>query len=160
MKKITLTTTFTIYDSIDELTETECNLMTKAIDSRKLAYAPYSNFNVGAALLLENGIYVVGNNQENAAYPSGMCAERVAIWSASSRYPTLKVLKIAISASSLLHKVTKPVGPCGACRQAIAEYEIKQDKDIEILFMGDSGKIIKSNSLNDLLPLAFDKSYL
>jgi len=160
MKKITLTTIFSVYESIDELTEVERNLMNKAIDSRKLAYAPYSNFNVGAALLLENGIYVVGNNQENAAYPSGMCAERVAIWSASSKYPTLKILKIAISASSLLHKVTKPVGPCGACRQAIAEYEIKQNKDIEIIFMGDSGKIIKSNSLNDLLPLAFDKSYL
>jgi len=160
MKKITLTTTFNVYDSIDELSETECNLMNKAIESRKLAYAPYSNFNVGAALLLENGIYVVGNNQENAAFPSGMCAERVAIWSASSKYPTIKVLEIAISASSMLHKVTKPVGPCGACRQAIAEYEIKQDKAIEILFMGNSGKIIKSNSLNDLLPLAFDKSYL
>lgn len=160
MKKIKLETTFTVFDNISELSNEDNQLLTEAIKSRNMAYAPYSNFNVGAAILLDNGKIVTGNNQENAAYPSGMCAERVAIFSAGALYPNTIILKIAISASSSNKKVTKPVGPCGACRQAIAEYEYKQDRSIHIFFMGETGQIIKADSLKDLLPLSFDSSYL
>ncbi len=124
------------------------------------AYAPYSGFQVGAAILLANGKIVTGNNQENAAYPSGMCAERVAIWSASSRYPNIVIKKIAITVKSSTKQVDQPVAPCGACRQTLLEYEINQKEPIEVFFMGEIGKVIKANSLQDLLPFSFDQSFL
>ena len=145
---------------MDELPIDVQDLMAHAMAIREMAYAPYSHFKVGAALLLENGIVVTGNNQENAAYPSGMCAERVAIWSAGAQYPDKKILKMAITARSENHRLEQPIPPCGACRQAIAEYEIKQESPIEIYFMGEIGKIYKSDSLHDLLPLIFDSSNL
>lgn len=160
MKKINLTTSFTIYNNLDDLSKEEQNLFKIAIKARENAYAPYSNFLVGAAILLENGQIVIGNNQENAVYPSGMCAERVAIWNASSKYPNIKILKIVITGSSKNKIVTKPVAPCGACRQTIAEYELNQSYNIAIFFMGEKGEIMKSNSLKDLLPLSFDKTFL
>jgi len=160
VKKIKLNAQFIIFDSQDELSEVDNNLMKSAQKAISNAYAPYSHFQVGAAVLLENGNIVIGNNQENAAYPSGMCAERVAIWSAASRFPNLKVKKIAISVRSNIKEVTKPVAPCGACRQTLLEYETKQKEPIEIFFMGETGHVIKTNSLADLLPFAFDESYL
>lgn len=160
MKKITLNTVATIYNSISELQKEDFNLMQKAVEARSKAYAPYSKFSVGCAILLENGKIVPGNNQENAAYPSGMCAERVAIWKASSEYPNMTVKKIAITAASLVSEVNKPVGPCGACRQTLSEYEINQKQPIEILFMGEVGQIIKAESILSLLPFSFDSSYL
>ena len=160
MKEIDLTSTFTVFDNITELQKDVVDLFKKAVLARNNAYAPYSNFQVGVTVLLENGIVVSGSNQENAAYPSGMCAERVAIWNAGALYPTKKIVKLVITAKSNSKILDKPVAPCGACRQSIAEYEIKQSKDIEIYFMGEVGKIIKSNSLNDLLPLSFDKTFL
>lgn len=160
MKKIQLSTSITVFDTINELPQDIQKLMNEAINIRKTAYAPYSQFHVGTAFLLENDETVTGNNQENAAYPSGMCAERVAVWKASSEFPDVAILKIAITASSINNKVTEPVAPCGACRQTLSEYELKQDSKIEIYFMGETGKIIKTDSLHDLLPLAFDKSFL
>lgn len=160
MKKITLNTTATLFDNISQLSVKDVELMQKAIEARKKAYAPYSKFSVGCAILLDNGKIILGNNQENAAYPSGMCAERVAIWKASSEYPNMKVNKIAITASSSEKKVDKPVGPCGACRQTLSEYEINQKQPIEVLFMGEVGQIIKTESLLSLLPFSFDSSYL
>lgn len=160
MKKIQHTTTFTVFETIDELSSKEASLMSEAIKMRETAYAPYSNFSVGAAILLDNGKIVFGSNQENAAYPSGMCAERVAIYSAGALYPKATIIQIAISASSTKKVVDKPVGPCGSCRQAIAEYEFKQTSPIQLLFMGEKGKIVKTESLKDLLPLSFDKSFL
>lgn len=160
MKKIKFTTEYKVYDHISELKADEKALMTRAIEVRKNAYAPYSNFKVGAAILLANGKLITGSNQENAAYPSGLCAERVAIFSAGSTYPKTKILKLAISASSSIKENTYPVAPCGACRQVIAEYEVGQKTSIEIFFMGKTGAIIKVNSLKDLLPLGFDKSFL
>ena len=160
MKKVQLSTSITVFESIDELPSEVQTLMAKAIEIRKTAYAPYSNFQVGTAFLLGNGETVTGNNQENAAYPSGMCAERVAVWNASSQFPDVKILKIAITASSENNPVTEPVAPCGACRQTLSEYELKQEDPIEIYFMGQKGNIIKTDSLHDLLPLAFDKSFL
>ena len=109
MKKVTLTSDFTVYDDISELAKDDQQLMSQAIAARKKAYAPYSNFSVGAAILLDNQQIVLGSNQENAAYPSGLCAERVAIFSAGANYPDNTILKIAISATSLAKKIDKPV---------------------------------------------------
>ena len=160
MKKIKIFSEISVYENENELSVEVRQLMAQAVAIREMAYAPYSHFKVGAALLLENGMVVTGNNQENAAYPSGMCAERVAIWAAGAQYPEQKILKMAITARSENHLLKEPIPPCGACRQAIAEYEIKQDKYIEIYFMGEVGKIYKSDSLHDLLPLIFDSSNL
>lgn len=160
MKKINLTTSYTLFDNLNELPKEVQNLFQKAVAIRDTAYAPYSNFQVGCVILLENDKIVTGNNQESAAYPSGMCAERVAIWNASSQYPNIKLLKLVITAKSNHKSVNKPIAPCGACRQSISEYEIKQTQAIEIYFMGEIGKIIKVDSLSDLLPLSFDKSFL
>ncbi len=160
MKKINFTSDAIVYENLSELSSEDGILMKEAITARGKAYAPYSKFNVGAALLLNNGIIVRGNNQENAAYPSGICAERVAIWKAGSEYPDMSVKKIAITAASGKTTVDKPVGPCGACRQTLYEYEFNQNQPIEILFMGEIGKIIKTKSLISLLPFSFDNSFL
>jgi cytidine deaminase len=134
--------------------------MEQAIEMRKKAYAPYSKFRVGAAILLDNGKVVLGSNQENAAYPSGLCAERVAIFQAGAVYPDAKIVKMAITAASDTNQTKAPIPPCGACRQSIAEYEFKQDQSIEIYFMGEIGAIYKSDSLKNLLPFTFDKNFL
>lgn len=160
MKKIQITASATIYNTLSELPKEDILLMNKAIEARKKAYAPYSKFYVGAALLLENGEVVIGNNQENAAYPSGMCAERVAVWHAGASFPGVKIKKLAISASSTLKTVDQPIGPCGACRQALSEYEIHQKTPFKVLFMGEIGNVVLVDSLTSLLPYSFDSSYL
>jgi len=160
MKKIEIATSATVFSDVSELSSEDKMLMDKAVEARMKAYAPYSKFNVGAALLLENNEIVLGNNQENAAYPSGMCAERVAVWMAGAIFPGVKIIKLAISASSSISKVDKPIGPCGACRQSLSEYEIKQKQPFEVLFMGEVGEIVKTESLLSLLPFSFDSSYL
>ncbi|OSY88137.1 cytidine deaminase [Tenacibaculum holothuriorum] len=160
MEKIEVKSSAVVFENIDQLPTDDKALMEKAIEARAKAYAPYSKFNVGAALLLENGKIILGNNQENAAYPSGMCAERVAIWKAGSEFPGVKIKKIAITAASSTTKVNKPVGPCGACRQTLSEYEINQKEPMEVIFMGEVGKVVKIESLLHLLPFSFDSSYL
>jgi cytidine deaminase len=160
MKKITITTQFTAYNAVNDLPNDVQNLMAQAIAVRKNAYAPYSRFRVGAAILLDNEKIVLGSNQENAAYPSGLCAERVAIFQAGAIYPNAKILKMAITAASDTNKTKTPIPPCGACRQSIAEYEIKQETPIEIYFMGELGDIYRSESLKNLLPFMFDKNFL
>lgn len=160
MKEINITTTFEVFNSIADLSEEIQTLMHQSIAVRKNAYAPYSHFRVGAAILLDNGKTVLGSNQENAAYPSGLCAERVAIYQAGAVYPEVKMLTIAISAASDSNPTLSPIPPCGSCRQSIAEYEFKQDTPIEIYFMGETGEIYKSNSINNLLPLSFNKNSL
>jgi cytidine deaminase len=160
MKEIKIESTIYVFDSLDELPKEIVLLMNKAIEAREKAYAPYSNFNVGAALLLDNNEIITGSNQENASYPSGLCAERTAIYYANSQYPNNKIVRMAITAGSKKNKTKSPIPPCGACRQAIAEYEVKQESPIEIYFMGEIGKIAKSDSLANLLPFIFDKSVL
>jgi len=160
MKQIKITSSATVYNNLNELSAKDQTLINKAIEARRNAYAPYSKFHVGAALLLDNGEIVLGNNQENAAYPSGMCAERVAIWQAGSLFPGVKIKKLAISASSTITKVDKPIGPCGACRQTLSEYEINQKEPFPVIFMGEVGEIVKTPSLLSLLPFSFDSSYL
>lgn len=160
MKNITINTQLSVYDSLEELPQDIQELMQQAVAIRKKAYAPYSKFRVGAALLLDNGKVVLGSNQENAAYPSGLCAERVAIFQAGAIYPDAKIVKMAITAASDTNQTQSPIPPCGSCRQSIAEYEFKQDQGIEIYFMGEIGAIYKSDSLKNLLPFTFDKNFL
>jgi cytidine deaminase len=160
MKQIKIISSATVYSNLGALSTEDQMLMNKAIKARGNAYAPYSKFHVGAALLLDNGEIVLGNNQENAAYPSGMCAERVAVWQAGSLFPGVKIKKLAISASSTITKVDKPIGPCGACRQTLSEYEINQKEPFPVIFMGEVGEIVKTPSLLSLLPFSFDSSYL
>ncbi len=155
-----ISTNFKVFESSDELSSTDKDLLQKAIKARDNAYAPYSDFRVGASVLMETNEVFLGNNQENAAYPSGICAERVAIWSAMASLPDGKIKKIFISARSGKTIVDRPVAPCGACRQAIAEYETKQLSNIEIFFTGEIGRIVKANSIKDLLPWMFDNSRL
>ena len=160
MKEISITTKFKAFDAIPDLPTDIQELMLQAVAVRKTAYAPYSKFRVGVAILLDNGKIVLGSNQENAAYPSGLCAERVAIFYAGAIYPAAKILKMAITAASDTNQTTTPIPPCGSCRQSIAEYEIKQETPIEIYFMGEIGIIYKSDSLKNLLPFMFDKKFL
>jgi len=151
---------YCIYPSLENLNEEDQVLMNSAIGARRNAYAPYSNFYVGAAVLLENGAIVIGSNQENASYPSGLCAERVAIFQAGALYSGLTIKAVAITATSKNYIVKQAAAPCGNCRQAMIEYEQKQKKPIKILLMGEQGEVIQFNSLLDILPLAFNKSFL
>jgi len=160
MKEITITSKINVFESIEELPQIEQDLMKKAIEVRKNAYAPYSKFRVGTAILLDNGEVIVGSNQENGAYPSGLCAERVAIFQAGAIYPEASILKIVITATSDNNPTTIPVPPCGACRQSIAEYEIRQSTPIKIYYMGETGEIHQSESLKNLLPFMFDNKLL
>ncbi|MDI1256532.1 MAG: cytidine deaminase [Flavobacterium sp.] len=160
MKEINIITRFDVFEALSELPTDIQFLMEEAVAIRKNAYAPYSQFRVGVALLLDNGKIVLGSNQENAAYPSGLCAERVAVFHAGAVYPEVKILKMAITAASDNNTTSAPIPPCGACRQSIAEYEFKQDTPIEIYFMGEIGAIYKSDSLKNLLPFMFDKNFL
>lgn len=160
MKDIVFTSQISVFETIQELPVDVQELMGKAIEVRKNAYAPYSKFRVGAAILLDNGEIVVGSNQENAAYPSGLCAERVAVFQAGAIYPEATILKIAITAASDNNKTDTAVPPCGSCRQSIAEYESRQETPIEIYFMGEIGAIHKSASLRNLLPFMFEKKLL
>ncbi len=160
MKEINITTSFTAFNSIDDLSVDVKMLMNEAVKAREKAYAPYSKFKVGAAILLENGVIVTGSNQENAAYPSGLCAERVAVFSAGANYPNVKIKVLAITAGSELSITSSPIPPCGSCRQSLAEYEFKQEMAFEIYFMGETGNVYKSASVANILPLSFDKKFL
>lgn len=146
----------TFYDfcSYDELTDDERLVVDKAREATNQSYTPYSHFNVGAALLLANGHTVIGANQENAAYPSGLCAERSAIFAAQTYYPEEPVLMLAIAARDGGGLRKKPVTPCGACRQVILEIEYRYKQPIEILLTGLDG-IYRFRSIKDLLPLSF-----
>ncbi len=160
MKKINIAASGIVYDDIHELSEEDRNLMNAAIQATQNSYSPYSRFRVGAALLMEDNTIITGCNQENAAYPSGMCAERVAVWKAGATFPGKKIKKIAITANSNEKKVDIPVGPCGACRQTLLEYEINQEQPMEVLFMGEVGKVVQVESVKATLPFSFDASYL
>ena len=159
-KKIKIESFLEVYSNKDELPEAISSLMDVAIDARDKAYAPYSDFYVGAAILLDNGEVISGSNQENAAYPSGLCAERTAIYYAGAKYPNAQMLAMAITATAKDKPTTRPIPPCGSCRQAIAEYEIKQNKAIALYFMGKRGEVMKSDSLENLLPFLFTSKYI
>ena len=134
-------------------------LIEKAIFSTKSSYAPYSEFNVGAALLLANNKIIIGNNQENSSFPCGICAERVALFTASTNYPNITIEKIAITASPNNFKLSYPVAPCGLCRQVLLEYEEKQNTSIEIIIFNHQ-KFIKIAQAKALLPLYVQENKL
>jgi len=160
MKEVEIKSVIEVYEGVHELPEDVQELVVKSAEIRDKAYAPYSDFLVGAAILLENGEIVLGSNQENACYPSGLCAERTAIYFAGANFPGVKIKTMVLTAKSLKYELTTPTPPCGSCRQAIAEYEIKQKSPITIYFMGETGKVVKSCSLSNIMPLIFDNSYL
>ncbi len=155
MKRIDITFNLTEVENIDELSQSEQELINISRRMTTQAYAPYSGFYVGAAVLLENGKIITGSNQENAAYPSGLCAERVAVFAASSQYPDVKIKAVAISGNAKSHNISHPVTPCGACRQALLEYEVKQEDPVKVFLSGHSGKIYIIDKIQDLLPLSF-----
>jgi len=147
-------------EDISHLPEGEQHLVDLARQMTRKAYAPYSEFYVGAAVLLENNEIITGSNQENGAYPSGLCAERVAVFAASAMFPGVPMKTIAISAKSKRIVLDDPVSPCGACRQVLLEYEILQKKPIKILLSKDNGKILIIEKVHDLLPLSFSGNEL
>ena len=159
MRSIQFQSTFTEYDSADELSTGDRELMEAARRSLAGAYAPYSGFNVGAAVRLADGKIVTGNNQENAAYPSGLCAERVAVFAAAAQHPGVAIQAIAVTASAGKVTVNHPVAPCGACRQVLAEYE-QRDGNIRLFLTGEKGPVLEVKSIADLLPLGFSKKDL
>jgi len=159
MKNKTLQIQFTTFQSVDELDKTDLLLIEKSKEAMIRAYAPYSKFCVGAALLLDDGTIVEGNNQENAAYPSGLCAERVALFYAGAQHPDKHVQKIAITAKKCITNQKLPiVFPCGACRQVLVETEVRQQQPISIILFNEEGKGVIFEGINNLMPFAFDIS--
>lgn len=138
------------YESSNDLKGIHKDLLVKAKEVSSQAYAPYSNFSVGAAVLLENGKEIYGTNQENRAFPSGLCAERVALFSAGANYPTQRILAIAIYAAT-----EDQISPCGSCRQVMLEYEEKQGESVEIFLMNGKGEVRYFDGIGNLLPLGF-----
>ena len=143
------------YESLDQLELRDRELAQAAIEATKGSYAPYSNFNVGAAVRLDNGQIVKGSNQENAAYPSGICAERTALFYASASRPDIAMSALAIAAVQNGELCKTPVTPCGACRQVMSQYQLKSGRPMTILLVG-AEKIWKFSKVDDLLPLMFD----
>ena len=143
------------YENISQLPVDCQTLIKQARASCKYAYAPYSNFLVGAALLMENGEVVTGSNQENASSPNGLCAERVALYSAAARFPSVAIKKLAVSAIRKEGSTFLPVTPCGSCRQVISEYQSIQKFPIQIIMEGPETTILIANSVDILLPFKF-----
>lgn len=154
--------TFSAYASVDELAAEDADLVGRAVEAMKNAYAPYSGFTVGAAVRLDDGTVVIGANQENLAYPSGLCAERTAIFAAGAQFPGRRITSMAIAGGSGGVLADMPVSPCGACRQVISEIGRKTYSE---QFAGKTGmsvilagrkKVLKFNDASDLLPFAFE----
>jgi cytidine deaminase len=155
MENKTIKVSYTEYGALSELPDKDQLLIERAQQSAQNAYAPYSKFHVGAAVLLENGEIITGNNQENAAYPSGLCAERVAVFYAMATYPDTAMEAIAITAISDDSLLKIPPFPCGACRQVLAEYEYRQKKPVRYVLHAPAGKTIVMEGIDNLLPFPF-----
>ncbi|MFT4660917.1 MAG: cytidine deaminase [Patiriisocius sp.] len=161
MKRIEHRFIYQEFDGTEEIPNQDVELIKNAGNIAKKAYAPYSLFNVGAAIRLEDDTIVTGNNQENVAYPSGLCAERVALFYAKSQFPDLKIKEIAITAFSKKFEVLDPITPCGACRQALLEYENNQRSNIKVMLCSEqSNKVLVLESVKNLLPLSFEEKKL
>jgi cytidine deaminase len=160
MENKTINISYQLFASKDELSEEDAMLIKRAEEALENAYAVYSKFHVGAALLLESGEIVTGNNQENIAYPSSLCAERVALYYCKAHYPNAVVKKIAITARSEKEDILDVISPCGGCRQVMSEYERIQDQDMKVILKGGGESIMVFNSVADLLPLSFNTKVL
>lgn len=156
MKYLDVKPTITVAQ-MEELSESEQGLIRQAIEATGRAYAPYSHFHVGAALMLENGVTVIGCNQENAAFPAGICAERSAIFAAGAQYPDQPVVMLAIAARTPQGELqAEPVSPCGTCRQVLIETETRFHRPVRILLYGQK-HIYIANSIKELMPLSFSE---
>ncbi len=155
MKEITLKINYTEYDSVKEMSPEDQELVKAANEAREGSYSPYSNFQVGAALRLADGTIVKGANQENAAYPSGLCAERTAMFWASANYPDVPFDTMAIAGADKGVLCESPASPCGACRQVMAEYQKKYGRPLRTIWVG-SKRIRKFQKVEDILPFIFD----
>lgn len=150
-----LTVAYSEVSNALQLEDEDSKLLKEAWDACESAYAPYSQFRVGAAVRLANNLIFKGNNQENAAYPSGICAERVAVFSAAATYPGIQIKTIAVVAKTKIFNLSYPVTPCGACRQVMAEYEMLSGKPMRVILQGNSEKIWIIDGIANLLPLMF-----
>lgn len=154
-KQITHSSSITAYDSDQELPSEHKQLLDLAKEKLGSSYSPYSGFQVASAIQLKNGNVVFGSNQENIAYPSGLCAERVGIFSAGTNFPKENITTIAITANSANGEVKKPVTPCGSCRQVMIEIEHNQDQPITVIMSGFTGEVWVAESVKDLIPFYF-----
>lgn len=146
---------FKEYKSLEELDKEDQELAKAAVSAMQGSYAPYSHFNVGAAVRMSNGVIVKGANQENAAFPSGLCAERTAMFAAGASYPDKEMLSLALAGGVMGRLCATPATPCGACRQVMAQYQAKGGKKMSVIMVG-ADKIWKFHSVDDILPLIFD----
>lgn len=146
---------FEVYDSAEQLKEEDASLLKRAKEATELAYAPYSQFKVGAIAKLINGETVIGTNQENASFPVGICAERVLLSSAAILYPNTAIETIAISYNNIKGQSVHPISPCGICRQSLLEYELRVKQPIRLILGGLSGKVYVISQASALLPLSF-----
>ena len=160
MRKITLETEMRVYDNREELPDDLQELLRHAEEAATRAYAKYSHFQVGAAILMNNGKVVTGANQENAVYPCGLCAERTAAFAASAMYPEVPFNKIVITAINPEEPLKEPVSPCGSCRQVLFEYEQKFEHPIEVILACQEGPIYHFQSVATLLPYTFHAGFL
>lgn len=155
MDQKTFTVAYQRFNSLAELEEEDQLLCAKAEEALASSYSPYSKFSVGTAVKLADGSIVLGSNQENVAYPSGLCAERVALFTIGALYPGAIIETMAITARSEDFQIDKPVTSCGACLQVMAEFEQRQKQEIEVVFYCIGGEIIKTRGIKSLLPFAF-----
>ena len=146
---------FQLYPNLESLPTIDISIVNKAFEAMEKAYAPYSKFKVGAALLLEDGQIIQGNNQENIAYPSGLCAERIALFHANSQFPEIAVELICIVAKGDLMPISQLISPCGACRQVMLESENRQNKPIRIILVNQDNRTMCIDSVQNLLPFGF-----
>lgn len=160
MKNVKVTSSFSIFENLQELPEQEQLVMQKAISMLDNVYAPYSNFFVGSAVMTNKGSIYGGCNQENASYPLCMCGERVALYNAGSNEPNTPIKLLAIVCHNPNKNVSEPVSPCGACRQVIYEFEKRHNQSFPILLKGDTDLIYRLESGSELLPFGFDSTYL
>lgn len=160
MKELKFQTTIEVIDDYKNLPIIDFELCQAAIDAKKGSYSIYSNFKVGSAVLMQNGKIISGSNQENAVYPLTLCAERVAIFAASHQFPEVTFSKIAVATSLQEAPNELPAFPCGSCRQAIREQEVRYNHPIEVLVLSSSGKVYRMSSVTEILPFSFDNSAL
>jgi cytidine deaminase len=150
-----LVTEYEIYNNDSELNQQDLTLLTAARNNTSLAYAPYSKFEVAAVALLSNGDLIMGANQENAAYPVGICAERTLLSAISTQHPKHSAIAIAISYNNLQGQSMHPISPCGICRQTLLEYEQRWQHPIKLILSGQTGPIIVIKSTKDIMPFSF-----
>ena len=160
MKELEIKVKVNVFNSQAELSAAHAALVKAAQNALSNAYAPYSEFRVAAAVLLENGEILTGTNQENASFPAGICAEGTVLSAVSAVFPNVAVKKMAVTVKSARQHIAHPVAPCGICRHRISEYETRFNSDIEIIMVGEEGEVYTVSSIKDLLPLSFSNADL